>query len=123
MITLPLGVMVVLVAFAGAVGALIRYAVGAAGSADSRRTRRRITALNVVGAFFAGVVVAIDHLAATVIAVGLFGSLTTFSLIAVWVAEDIHSRDTAGALRLVFSHVLLGVPAVLLGFLTGGILF
>ena len=123
MTVLPLWLTLVLVALAGAVGALIRYGAGAVGAADPRHMRRRITAVNTVGAFFAGVVVAIDHLVATVITVGLFGSLTTFSLIAVWVAEDIRNRHPAGALRLVVSHVLLGVPAVLFGFLAGQILF
>jgi CrcB protein len=122
MTSLPLWLMLVLVAFAGGIGALIRYAATVTGKPRPGLVRRRITAINVVGAFFAGLVVTLDYPLAAVLTVGLFGSLTTLSTVAVWWADDIRRRDPLAAVKNVLVHVVLGVPAVLLGFLLGQIL-
>jgi CrcB protein len=119
MTSLPLWVMLAIVFFAGGIGALARHAATVAGSPTSQRVRWRITAVNTTGAFFAGALVAIDHLIALVITVGLFGSLTTFSTIAVWVAEDLRRRDSLSGVRVIFWHLLLGMLAVLAGFFAG----
>ena len=115
----PLWLMLAIVFIAGAMGALIRHAATVLGTPHSLGVRRRITTINTVGAFCAGALVAIDHPVAPLITVGLFGSLTTFSTIAVWLAHDIRQRKAAQALTIVLSHVLLGVLAVLAGFLIG----
>lgn len=117
--SLPLGAMLGIVFLAGGIGALVRHAATVTGAPDPRRVRRRITAVNVVGAFFAGVLVAIDNPLAIAMTVGLFGSLTTFSTIAVWLADDIRQREPVQAVKIVLSHVLLSVPAVLTGALVG----
>jgi fluoride exporter len=121
MMTLPLWAMLGIVFLAGGLGALIRHAATVTGTPAPHQVRRRITAVNVVGAFFAGVLVAMDNPLAFAITVGLFGSLTTFSTIAVWMADDIRQREPVQVVKVVLWHVLLGVPAVLAGFLVGQI--
>jgi CrcB protein len=106
-----------IVALGGAIGALVRHAAATFTTPDPGLVRRRITAINVVGAFCAGAVMTIDHALALAITVGLFGSLTTFSTIAVWVAQDFQHREPVSAIKVLLGHVLLGVPAVLGGFL------
>jgi len=122
MTSLPLWLILVFVAFSGAIGALVRHFVAVAKNPQPGLVRRRITVVNIVGAFFAGGLVAVDHPIAIVLTLGLFGSLTTFSTIAVWWARDIHNRNSALAIKSVFVHVFLGVPAVLVGYLIGQIL-
>ena len=121
MMSVPLGVMLGIVFLAGGLGALIRHAAIVIRSPHPHQVRRRITAVNMVGAFFAGVLITLDNPLAIAITVGLFGSLTTFSTIAVWLADDIRRREPVLAVKVLFSHVLLGVPAVLAGFLIGQI--
>jgi fluoride ion exporter CrcB/FEX len=120
MITLPMWATLILVAVAGGLGALIRHAVTVVGFPNAVRVRRRITAVNVGGAFFSGALLATDSVLAVAIAVGLFGALTTFSTIAVWVAEDLQQKHGSQAIRLVTTHVLFGVLAVIAGFLAAG---
>jgi fluoride exporter len=122
MTSLSLWMVVVLVSGAGAIGALMRYAATVTGMPQPGLVRRRITAINVAGAFGAGMVVAIDHPLAVVLSVGLFGSLTTLSTIAVWWADDFRQGKPIVAVRNISVHVLLGVPAVVIGFLIGQML-
>jgi fluoride ion exporter CrcB/FEX len=110
------------ISLGGGIGALLRHAATSLGTPDSRQVRRRITAINVGGAFFAGVLVTIDHPLALAIVIGLAGSLTTLSTIAVWIAEDFRHREHLHAVKVLLGHILLGVPAVLAGFLAGQIL-
>jgi fluoride exporter len=111
------------IAVGGGVGAVIRHAASVLATPDARRVRRRITALNVVGALCAGALVTLNHPLALAISIALFGALTTLSTIAVWVAEDIRRREPVQAVTVVLSHVFLGVPAVWVGFLAGQILW
>lgn len=122
MTALPLWAMLPLVAVAGGIGALVRHATSVTGKQEPSHIRRRITVVNTVGAFFAGALLVIDHPVAIALAVGLFGSLTTFSTIAVWWAEDIRQRESIRAIRSVLVHVAAGVPAVLVGFVIGQML-
>ena len=121
MMSLPLGVMLGIVFLAGAIGALIRHAAIVTRQPGPSQVRRRITYVNLVGAFFAGLLITLDNPLAIALTVGLFGALTTFSTIAVWLADDIRSREPVAAVKVVLAHVLLGVPAVLAGFLAGQI--
>jgi fluoride exporter len=121
--SLPVWVILVLVCLMGGIGALVRHAATVVREPNATRVRWRITWLNMAGTFLAGVFVVIDHPVATALAVGLFGSLTTWSTIAVWLADDLRQRDLVAAVRLVLAHVLMGIPAVLVGVLTGQILF
>ena len=121
MMSMPLGVMLGIVFLAGAVGALIRHAAIVIRQPGTSQVRRRITVVNLVGAFFAGLLITLNNPLAIAITVGLFGALTTFSTIAVWLADDIRRREPVQAVTVVLAHVLLGVPAVLAGFLVGQI--
>jgi CrcB protein len=121
--SVQLWVMLGVISVGGGVGALARHAASVLGSPDSSQVRRRITALNIVGALCAGALVTLDHPLALAISVALFGALTTLATIALWVAEDIRQREPIQAVKVVLSHLLLGVPAVLLGFLAGQILW
>lgn len=121
MMSIPLWVLLGVVSLGGGIGALIRHAAGTARQPSPAQARRRITAVNVAGAFFAGILLTIDHPLTNAITAGLFGSLTTLSTIAVWMAEDIRHREPVSAIKVLLGHVLLGVPAVLIGFLTGQI--
>jgi len=118
-----LWVMLGVISVGGGIGALIRHAASVVGSPDPRQVRRRITAVNIAGALCAGALVTLDHPVALAISIALFGALTTLATIALWVAEDIRQREPVQAVKVVFSHVLLGVPAVLIGFLAGQILW
>lgn len=122
MTSLPLWAMFPLVAVAGGIGALVRHAATVVGRQEPDRIRRRITLINGVGAFFAGGLLGTDDPFAVALAVGLFGSLTTFSTIAVWWADDIRQRESRRALRSMLAHVVVGVPAVVVGFLIGQML-
>jgi len=121
--SVPLWVMLAVIAVGGGIGALVRHAATVLGSPDARQVRRRITVLNVVGALCAGALVTLDHPLALAISIALFGALTTLATIALWVAEDIRSHEPVQAIKVVLSHLLLGVPAVLGGFLLGQILW
>ncbi len=123
MTTLPLWAILFLVGVAGALGALVRHAVMVVGAPNRPQTRRRIIGVNTAGAFFAGVLLALDTFVAGVVAVGVFGALTTFSTVALWVADDLGRRQVLAAVRLVAAHLLLGIPAVIAGFLFGGFFF
>ena len=121
MMSVPVWVLLGVVTLGGGVGALIRHATVTARQPSPGQVRRRITAVNVVGAFFAGILLTIDHPLTLAITAGLFGSLTTLSTIAVWMAEDIRHRELVSAVKVLLGHVLLGIPAVLIGFLAGQI--
>jgi CrcB protein len=116
MMVLPLWLTIVLVGVAGALGALIRHAVTVSGRPDPATVRWRITAVNTVGSFFAGTLFALDSVFATVLAVGIFGALTTFSTIAVWLADDFRRRQGRSATVLLTTHLLGGGLAVVAGF-------
>jgi len=118
-----LWVMLGVISVGGGIGALVRHAASVVGSPDARQVRRRITAVNIVGALCAGALVTLDHPLALAISIALFGALTTLATIALWVAEDIRQHEPVQAVKVVLSHVLLGVPAVLMGFFAGQILW
>lgn len=113
----PLWLIFVLVAVTAAIGALVRHALSVVGPSESIPVRRRITVVNTLGAFGAGALLAVNGELAVILATGFFGSLTTFSTLAVWMASDFSQGKPMAAFRVVFVHFLLGIPAVWGGFL------
>jgi fluoride ion exporter CrcB/FEX len=112
---------VTLVVFFGAMGAMIRYGAGLLALRITGKARRGIIVINIVGAGIAGYLLTADGTWGTLIAIGLLGSVTTFSTIAVWVADDIRRREPLAAVGMILSHLLIGLPAVLGGFLLGSV--
>jgi CrcB protein len=112
---------VTLVVFFGAIGAMIRDGASLLATRLTGEARRGIIAVNVIGAGIAGFLLTVDHTWGTLIAIGLLGSVTTFSTIAVWIADDIRRREPLAAVGMILSHLLVGLPAVLAGFLLGRI--
>jgi CrcB protein len=110
---------VTLIAFFGAIGAMVRYGASLLSTRLTGQARRGIIAVNVVGAGFAGFFLTVDQTWGTLVAIGLLGSITTFSTIAVWIADDIRRREPLAAVGMILNHLLLGLPAVLAGFLLG----
>jgi fluoride exporter len=93
---------------AAAGGAIVRYQVNRCGTGW-----RGTLAINVVGAFALGLLLASEpgHGAATVVGTGLIGSLTTFSTFALEVAE----APRRVRLVIVVGTVGLGLTAAALG--------
>jgi fluoride ion exporter CrcB/FEX len=104
------------VAALGALGALVRFGVANLPFLEGKRPTWAITAVNLVGAGGAGFVAGGDHPVAWLIAVGLLGSLTTFSTIVVWMAEDLTGRQPVTAVAIALWHVIGGIPVALAGF-------
>lgn len=115
---------IVSVALVGALGALARHAVSSLPSLRGRRPTGPIIAVNLVGAALAGFVAGVDHPLAWLVAAGIAGSLTTFSTVVVWMAEDMTNREPLRAVGLALWHVLGGIPVALAGFALspGGVL-
>lgn len=110
---------IALLVLLGAFGAIARHGLGLLSRDITHRARRGIIAVNVVGAGAAGYLLTVNHSLGTIVAIGLLGSVTTFSTIAVWIADDIRNREPLAAVRLILHHMMWGVPAVVGGFLLG----
>jgi len=108
-----------LIALLGAIGALVRHGLNVIYATTPATYRRSIVAVNVVGGGLAGFALTVESVLGTVVAVGLLGSMTTFSTVAVWIAEDIRQRKPRSALWLSLSHLVWGVPAIVAGWLLG----
>jgi CrcB protein len=119
MADIPLWASVFLVFILGGLGALGRYGLGLFSQRATGHMRWGVLAANSLGSALAGYLLAIDGALGMLVAVGLLGSLTTFSSIAYTMAEDLNARRTLPALGLLASHTLLGLPAVTVGFLLG----
>ena len=105
-------VLAVAVMAAGAGGSVVRYVV-----TDWWTTRRPhrprdgVAVVNVVGAFWLGLLSAVEGPWALVVGTGLLGGFTTFST---WLVEAGRAGPYA-VVRDVVLHMALGLPAALLG--------
>ena len=110
-----------LIAALGAAGALLRWALTAWVTTDSRALM--VVAVNTLGAIGAGVGVSADWgLWATLLAAGLWGSLTTLSTLAVDVADAGVRKGVRTGVWLVALHLIGGVLGVWAGVSLGGLL-
>ena len=95
----------------GVVGTTARWAVGEIGWS----TATSLLVVNTVGCFVLGMVVAVwadrEHPARLALGVGLCGGLTTFSGLAVDLAQRLDAGEFAGALALTAASVGLGLAA------------
>jgi CrcB protein len=117
----PVWLVVVAAIVLGALGAMGRWGLTVLSQKVTGHLRWGIVTANVVGSGFAGYLLALDHALGAVVAVGLLGSLTTFSSVAYTMAEELNRRAALPALGLLATHTLLGLPAVALGFLLGSL--
>ncbi|MEA2404550.1 MAG: fluoride exporter [Thermoleophilaceae bacterium] len=112
---------VLCVAAGGVAGVLARYGLGTLFSTD--RLPALTVAINVVGSFALGLVVAVGHeLPAAVrtgLAVGLLGGFTTFSTFSVDVFLDIETGRPGEAFLYLAASVLVGVAAAAAGYYAG----
>ena len=119
MIELPVGWIIVLIAILGAIGALIRHGLGVIFRRNPSSYRVAITAANILGSLAAGFTLTLGQPLATVLAAGLWGSVTTFSTIAVWIAEDLRNKKFASAAAVVTGHLVGGLAGVAAGVAVG----
>lgn len=95
----------------GVVGASARWAVGEVGWS----TAATLLVVNTLGCFVLGMVVAVwtdrEHPARLALGVGLCGGLTTFSGLAVDLAQRLDDGEFAGALALTAASLALGLMA------------
>lgn len=106
----------VAIAGLGAVGALLRWALSAWVTNYPRALM--IVAVNSLGALGAGLGIGADWgLWGTLLAAGLWGSLTTFSTLAVDVVEFSRSTRLRAGVTLLMLHVVGGVLGVWAGIL------
>lgn len=104
-------VQLLLVAVAGAAGALLRHELTS--HPDRARAMRATAAVNVLGAGVLGIAtVALDGTALLVAGGGLLGSATTFST---WMVQADDAPPPGGALAVLAVPLLLGVAAAAAG--------
>ena len=114
-----------LVAAGGALGALSRYAIDRAVAAYIGPTVLGIFLINITGSFLLGVFAtaydANDWPASTrlLIAVGFFGSYTTFSTLTLASVQLAQGGDIARAALNILGSVVVGLAAALAGILVG----
>ncbi len=114
-----------LVAAGGALGALSRYAIDRAVTAYVGPTVLGIFLINITGSFLLGVFAtaydANEWPASTrfLIAVGFFGSYTTFSTLTVASVQLADGGDIARAALNIVGSVVVGLAAAFLGILVG----
>jgi CrcB protein len=108
------------VGLGGAGGALARYGVGQAIEGRGRNT----LAVNVLGSFAIGVLLAsgLSETALLAVAVGFCGAFTTFSSFAVETVRMAEDGEVVGAAVNAAGTLLLALLAVLAGTLLGGLL-
>ncbi len=115
------GIDMALIAALGAAGALVRWAVTSWVTNWNRALM--VVLVNTLGAFGAGLTWSADWGAwATLLAGGLWGSLTTLSTLAVDVVETSRRHTRRRALVLLALHVIAGLVAVWLGVSLGGVI-
>jgi CrcB protein len=114
---------VLLVAVAGAVGALVRYGIGTA--VGMRSFPWATLGINVAGSFLLGFVLGgpgdgrWSSTTTTAVAVGFLGAFTTFSTFAFEGTALVRDDRTGVAALYVASSVVLGLLAAAAGFVTG----
>lgn len=112
-----------LVALAGALGAVSRYAVGTA--LAGRAFPWATLTVNVVGSLVLGVVLATaadrwDPAITTAVAVGFLGAFTTFSTFSVETVALVRDGRAGTALLYVAASLVLGFGAAAVGYTAGG---
>lgn len=112
-----------LVALAGAVGALTRYGIGSV--VGLRAFPWATLGINVTGSLVLGFVLAgpgVDRWSTTtttVVAVGFLGAFTTFSTFSVETSELLRNARPGAAVAYVLASLLLGVAAAAAGYAAG----
>jgi fluoride exporter len=119
MTDLSVATIIILIGIMGAVGAVIRHSLSVMFQRRPASYRFAITAANILGSGAAGFALTVDGPLATIFAAGFLGSLTTFSTIAVWIADDLRHRELASATTVIVGHLAAGVAAVAAGFAWG----
>ena len=115
------GAEVAIIAGLGAAGALVRWAVTAWATSDAKALI--VVAVNTLGSLGAGVSISANWGPwATLLAVGLWGSLTTLSTLAVDVVERSEHRGVRRGLGLLLLHLIGGVLGVSIGLWWGGLI-
>ena len=115
----------ILVAVGGALGALSRYAIDRAVNAYMGPTVLGIFLINITGSFLLGVFAtaydASEWPASTrlLIAVGFFGSYTTFSTLTVASIQLADGGDLARAALNILGSIVVGLAAAFAGILVG----
>ena len=113
---------VVLVAVAGALGALARWGIGSA--VGTRSFPWHTLGINVAGSFLLGLVLRAgsDHgwsdATVTAVGTGFLGAFTTFSTFSVEARTLLDDGRAGAALAYVLLSVLLGIAAAALGYTT-----
>ncbi len=111
------------VAAGGAVGAAARYAAVLIWPEPSGRFPWTTFAINVIGSFALGIVIAIvghSAMARAFLGTGVLGGFTTFSTFA-WQGEDLFKEGRPGiAIGYLAGSVVCGLFAAWLGLRTGG---
>lgn len=100
----------------GALGALTRWGLMAVALRSGHPTLVGIVIANTVGSLLAGVLLAQPVSWSEPVAVGVLGSLTTFSTIAQGLAGDLEANALGRFGRALFIHLATGLSAVALGF-------
>ncbi|CAN5607260.1 fluoride efflux transporter CrcB [soil metagenome] len=114
---------VLLIAVAGAAGALARYGIGVA--VGVRSFPWATLGINVAGSFLLGVVLAGPGASrwstnvTTAVGVGFLGAFTTFSTFAYETQTMLRDDRFARAAAYVSASVVLGLAAAALGYVTG----
>ena len=100
---------------AGAVGAVLRWAVTRAFA--GQRFPWGVLVVNVVGSAIGGVLVglAVDDAARVILLTGLCGGLTTFSTLSVETVQLVLQKRTGAAALSIGLNLLLGIGAALVG--------
>jgi len=115
------GAEVAIIAALGATGALLRWALTAWATSDAKALI--VVAVNTLGSLGAGVSISADWgVWATLLSVGLWGSLTTLSTLAVDVVERSQHRGVLRGVNLLLLHLIGGVLGVSLGLWWGGLI-
>jgi CrcB protein len=106
---------VVAALLAGAVGAVLRWAVSRAFAAQ--RFPWAVLIVNVVGSALGGVLVglAVDDAARVILLSGLCGGLTTFSTLSVETVQLVQAKRTGTAALSIALNLVLGVGAAVAG--------
>lgn len=109
-----------LVALAGAGGVLARYGLSSIVHGDALPWMT--VAINVIGSFLLGVLVAAHWTSPqvrTTLGVGFLGGFTTFSTFSVQAFLDVEAGEPMRALTLVLATVLVGLAAAAAGYYLG----
>ena len=112
---------VVVTLLAGAVGAVLRWAVTRAFA--GQRFPWGVLVVNVVGSAIGGVLVglAVDDAARVILLTGLCGALTTFSTLSVETVQLVLEKRTTSAAISIGLNLVLGIGAAVAGWALVGV--